>query len=310
MYGELTIALIFVSATAGTFALLRAFFGPERRMASRLRGVSDYVSPEATHPGATGPTAGRSVLRKPVDASSWLSRTSRNLWPVEYREKSRRLLSSAGRVTTKDVDAFLNSKIIYGAVGAVLMAVLGLAFGWGIGFLAILALGAGAGGFLLPDSRVKDAIKDRRYQIVRELPDVLDMLTISVTAGLGFEAAIAKLVKNSRGMVVSEFERMLKEVNAGSSRKQAMRAMAERIDAPEMTAFVSAITQAESFGTPIASVLRVQSGELRLKRRQRAEEEAAKAPVKMTIPLMLIILPATILLLLGPAMVSLATAFG
>lgn len=300
-------ALTMLAVTVAAFVVLHAVFGVERRMKSRLRSVSDYTGDEGS---AAEASAMERVRRTGGSLLSAADEALRRIWTLEYRTRVRQQLSRAGRIGEEDVERFLRSKVVYAGVGLAAMLAVGLAAGWAAGFLVLMCAGAAAGGLSLPDSRLKDAIRARQRGILRELPDVIDMLTISVTAGLGFEAAAAKLVKNSEGLVVSELERMLREVNAGASRAQAMRAMAERVDTAEMTAFVSAVTQAESFGTPMSAVLRTQSADLRLRRRQRAEEEAQKAPVKMTIPLMLVIMPATILLLLGPALASLATVFG
>jgi tight adherence protein C len=139
---------------------------------------------------------------------------------------------------------------------------------------------------------------------------MLDMLTISVEAGLGFDQAMAKLVRNSTGPLAKEFARMLQEVQAGVERNQALRHMAQRADVSDLNAFITAIIQADVFGVSVSSVLRTQAKEMRLKRRQYAEEQAQKAPVKLVFPLILCILPATILVILGPAVVSIGRAFG
>lgn len=309
MDANTVLILTFLAVTLAAFALLRLAFGPERQMSKRLRGVSEYVATdeipsEESVPSTRGRREASATLGARIDV------LAREAWPRDQREKARQQLSRVGKVTQADVDRFLRQKLLYGFVAAVAAIVVSLVLGWSLAFGSMMAIGAALCGLFLPDSRLKDTIKKRQRQMLRELPDVLDMLTISVTAGLGFEAAIAKLVKNSSGLVVGEFDRMLKEVNAGASRRQAMRAMADRVDTPEMSVFVSSIIQAEMFGTPVAAVLRLQSGELRTKRRQRAEEEAQKAPVLMTIPLMVIILPATILIIIGPGLLSLVDVFG
>ena len=125
----------------------------------------------------------------------------------------------------------------------------------------------------------------------RELPDAIDLLTISVESGLGFDAALQQVAHNTEGPLADEFSRVLREMQIGSSRAEALRALAERTNLTELRSFVSAMVQADAFGIPIANVLRVQSSEMRVKRRQRAEEKAQQVPVKMTIPLIFCILP-------------------
>ena len=136
------------------------------------------------------------------------------------------------------------------------------------------------------------------------------MLTISVEAGLGFDAALSKYVKNSHGALAFEFGRALQEVQAGVSRRDAMRRIMDRTQVNELSSFLSAMIQAEMLGTSVAQVLRSQSTEIRLRRRQHAEEEAQKLPVKQIFPVILCILPATMLVVLGPAVVMIAQVFG
>lgn len=310
---NLLFVLIFASATAVALAVLYALFGDRRAMKKRLRGVGDYTAADEPAPVAAeaGPNLRERGLALSERTIRWVSLRMRNVWPNDYRELLRGRMARAGRsALPAAIDRLFAVKTLQALLGGTLMLLVALAFGWRLGFALVMVAGAAAGGFFLQDSRLDDAIKKRQRSMLRELPDVLDMLTISVTAGLGFDQALAKYVRSADSEMASEFERALKEVNAGASRKQALRAMAERIDSQEVSAFVAAVSQAEAFGTPIAQVLRAQAADLRLRRRQRAEEEAQKAPVKMTVPLMLIIMPATILILLGPALMSLAAVFG
>ncbi len=136
------------------------------------------------------------------------------------------------------------------------------------------------------------------------------MLVVSVEAGLGFDAAVSKLVANTTGPLTQELGRMLSEVRAGAARRDALRQLAERTQVPELGTFVTAMVQADLFGISVGNVLRTQASEMRTKRRQQAEEMAQKAPVKLVFPLVLCILPATLLVVLGPAIISIATLFG
>ncbi|GAB4272338.1 MAG: type II secretion system F family protein [Candidatus Rifleibacteriota bacterium] len=146
-------------------------------------------------------------------------------------------------------------------------------------------------GFLGPRLFLQRKIASRLHDIQRQLPDVLDLLTVAVEAGLGFDAACDKVVEKMKGPIPDEFSLTLRHMRMGQARRDAFKAMGERVDHPDLNAFVSAIIQADQLGVSIGQVLRIQSEQLRDKRRQRAEEEAAKAPVKMMIPLVFFIFP-------------------
>ncbi len=165
-------------------------------------------------------------------------------------------------------------------------------------------------GFLMgPDSVLNRKVEERQYAIRTKLPDVMDLLVISVEAGLGFEQALDRTVAAVPGPLTDEFARMLGEVRAGSSRADAMRALDARTNIPEIRSFVLAILQADTFGVSIGRVLRAQADEMRIKRRQLAQERAQKAPVKMLIPMVFCIFPALFVIVLGPAALNIVDTF-
>ena len=168
----------------------------------------------------------------------------------------------------------------------------------------LLAMGTLIGailGFLGPRLFLQRRVGDRLHKIQRQLPDVLDLLTVAVEAGLGFDAACDKVVEKMRGPIPDEFSLTLRHMRMGQARRDAFKGMAERVDHPDLNGFVSAIIQADQLGVSIGQVLRIQSEQLRDKRRQRAEEEAAKAPVKMMIPLVFFIFPNVGIVIGAPA---------
>jgi len=173
----------------------------------------------------------------------------------------------------------------------------------------ITALG-GALGYFLPGIWLTLRIRTRKANILRALPDALDLLTISVEAGLGFDAAMTKVTEKWTNELSQAFTRVLIEIQMGTVRRVALRTMADRAGVPELTSFVAAIIQADQLGVSLARVLHIQSEQMRIRRRQRAEELAHQAPIKMMIPLVFLIFPALFVVLLGPALPSLRSAFG
>jgi len=163
--------------------------------------------------------------------------------------------------------------------------------------------------FFVPDLLLRSKGQERQAKIALELPDTLDQMTIAVEAGLGFEAAMLRAAKNGRGPFAQELIRTLQDMQVGQSRKDAYLALADRTTVVELRRFLRAVIQADDYGIAVADVLRTQASEMRLKRRQRAEEKAMKIPVKVIFPLMLCILPALFIVLLGPAALDMVKAF-
>ena len=167
----------------------------------------------------------------------------------------------------------------------------------------------GTAGFLGPDLVLTIKIRSRRERIRGDLPDALDLLAVSVEAGLGFDGAVTKLTEHMEGPLVDEFALMLNEVRVGETRSTALRKMAERIDAMELSNFVRAVIQADQLGISLARILRVQAADTRLRRQAAAEEKAMKAPIKMLIPTVFFIFPSMFIVILGPAMLNILSVF-
>jgi len=187
-----------------------------------------------------------------------------------------------------------------GLVGMPLLVILFMGFPSDLIMMAMVGLSGWFGG-RLPINWLRRRAAARQGKIQRALPDTLDLITVSVEAGLGLDAALAKVVEKTRGPLRDEFGRVLQEVGLGKVRRIALRDMSARVDVGDLTSFMSAIVQADQMGLGVAEVLRAQADEVRLKRRQRAEETAMKAPVKMLFPLVCFIFPAMMTVLLGPA---------
>lgn len=173
-------------------------------------------------------------------------------------------------------------------------------------FLCIAEIGLG---LMLPNLILSKKSSDRQKLIINSLPDVIDLLTVSVEAGLGFDGALAKVIDKMPGPLASEFENVLQEIKVGKQKKDALRDMTERVCIQDLTTFVSSIIQADQFGVSMGNVLRIQSVQMRQKRRQRAQEKAMKAPVKMLIPMVLFVFPTIFSVLIGPIVIKVITVF-
>jgi tight adherence protein C len=194
-------------------------------------------------------------------------------------------------------------------VGAVLLGLLLAAL---ISFASaiILVPVLGAIGFVGPDFVLSSRISKRRELVRSALPDALDLLAVSVEAGLGFDGAVTKLTEHMDGPLVEEFGLMLSEIRMGESRQTALKSMATRVGAPELSAFVRAVVQADQLGISLGRILRVQAADTRLRRQAAAEEKAMKAPIKMLFPTVLFIFPAMFVVLLGPALMNIMRVLG
>jgi tight adherence protein C len=221
-------------------------------------------------------------------------------------------LELAGSPARLDPTIFLASQFIAMALFAGLV-VLVFTVGptkWSAGRIVLAALLFGLLGFYFPQLWLSSKITRRQTNIRRAMPDALDLLTICVEAGLGFDAAMAKVSEKWQTELSLAFARVIQEIQLGKMRREALRDMADRIGIPEMTSFVAAVIQSESLGVSLAKVLRIQSDQMRIRRRQRAEEEAHKAPIKMLIPMGLLIFPSLLIVLLTPAGLRLIGTLG
>jgi tight adherence protein C len=174
----------------------------------------------------------------------------------------------------------------------------------------LLVVAVVAGAHHLPEAALHGRGRERQQAIGRQLPDVLDQMTIAVGAGLAFDSALARAASTGSGALAEELMRTVHDVAAGRPRRDAYTALVNRTEVPDLKRFVGAVNQADTYGVPIADVLRVQADELRVKRRQRAEEQAMKAPVKVTFPLIVCILPALLIVVAGPAALGVLSALG
>jgi tight adherence protein C len=237
------------------------------------------------------------------------SRAAR-LLPRDLVQRVERRLVLAGRPWRISAADFLGvqtlAAVVLGGLGAWLMTAAGAAAGGAV-FLGFVLAVLGA---YLPQFLVSSRIAARRRSAVETLPDAVDLMVVCVEAGLGFDAALLRFVEKSQGAFAEEVALALAEMRVGRSRRQALQGIADRLDVPEVRAFVGAVLQSDRLGVPIADVLRAQSEFLRQVRRQRVEEASMKVPVKMIFPMVFCILPTLLMIILGPALIEAAHSLG
>ena len=236
-------------------------------------------------------------------------RIARRITPIDARDRLTKKLQVAGSPVGWDAERVLAFKVIGGVTG-IFAGLLVTGIMHPAPFIAAVIMGLMIFvGFVVPDSVLNRKVEERQREILRTLSDTLDLLTISVEAGLSLNAAIAQVVQNVPGVLASEFARMLQEIQLGVPRSDAFRHLADRTDVEELNAFALAMIQADVFGVSIASVLRTQAQQLRIKRRQRAEAKAQQTPVKIVFPLVLCVLPALFVVIIGPGAIRIFQSF-
>lgn len=233
-----------------------------------------------------------------------LQRTGERLTGADQVERIRTRLDKAGNPTGWSVERVATGKVLGVIAGLVFGSLLAMSLDKPFGISALIVVAAAVLGWNGPVIYLYNEAAKRDEVMRKEIADSIDLLTISVEAGLGFDAALQQVARNTEGPLAQEFSRVLQEMQIGRGRSEALRALGDRTSIPEIRGFVSAMVQADSFGIPIGQVLRVQSQEMRTKRRQRAEEKAAEVPVKIMIPVVLFILPCLFIIVLGPAVVT------
>ncbi|MCW5887672.1 MAG: type II secretion system F family protein, partial [Anaerolineales bacterium] len=221
--------------------------------------------------------------------------------------ETRRLLDMAAAPRWLEPTVFLASRLIFGlGLGGLMFFVFSLSPTTSpFALTSLLIIGGSVFiGFFLPNMLLNRSVRRRQTEVTKAMPDAMDLLTICVEAGLGFDAAMRKVVEKWDNDLARAFGRVLQEIQLGKLRREALRDMADRLGVDEINTFVAAVIQSEQLGVSMARVLRVQSDAMRIKRRQRAEENAQKAPVKMLLPMALLIFPTIMIILLGPAILQ------
>jgi tight adherence protein C len=295
-----------VLALVGALVAVLAAFGMLSSTRSDVARSLAALGAMSSAPAVRGEAGPRWPARLALPVMSWLARTGHVLSPAGQTARIRRRLDLAGNPSGFDVERVLALKTLALAGGGLLGFVLPMVLGEDL-LVAVggLILGLLAG-FQLPNVALYQAAYNRTEKLQADLPDSLDLLTISVEAGLSFDAALAEVARNTTGPLAGEFFRVLQEMQIGVGRGTAIRSMGDRTDLLELRQFSTAMVQADNLGIPIAAVLRVQAREMRIKRSQRAEEQAQKVPVKILFPLIFCILPTLFIFILGPAVITIS----
>lgn len=288
------VAVVILLTTIGTITSERQAVNRSLAAVRAMDSAPDQMRAELNQP------FGERVMSP---AMGRLTGLGRRFTAGDQTDRIRHKLELAGSPPAWSVDRVIAFKVLGLFAGLILGLLLGLAIG---GFLQTLAatIAGALAGFYAPNLVLYQSAYNRSEQIRKDLPDALDLLTISVEAGLAFDAAVSQVARNTDGPLADEFFRVLQEMQIGMGRSEAMRALGDRTDVDELQGFVTAMIQADAFGIPIANVLRVQAKEMRTKRSQRAEEKAQKVPVKILFPLIFCILPCLFIVVLGPAAIN------
>lgn len=274
---------------------------------STLRQLDDYEVENSRDQQLLVPLSER--ILKPVTTK--LTTASKRINPPDYADNVRKKFAAAGVHSNDAVERHLAKRVLGIAFIPPWLLVMLVWNPLHLGGLLKFALAGvvAAGVFFLPDSQLNGKVEKRQKALRRALPDTLDLLVISVEAGLGFEQAVDRVVENVPGPLSLEFATVLGETRAGASRADALRSMDQRCGIAEVRSFVMAMIQADTFGVSIGRVLRSQADEMRVKRRQRAQEQAMKAPVKMLLPMVFCIFPALFVVVIGPAIINIKNNF-
>jgi tight adherence protein C len=301
----LIIIMAFLSCFTICYSILVYIQRSRLAVYSRLEGIQQYNS--SNDNTEMNQSLFLRVFRPMLDT---LEKAIMKMTPGELTTSLERKVTKAGNPGNLAVKDWVNLQAVLAAGLPAVTLLTGRSFNVKLSGLLLWIILEVATGLVLPGFVLGKMATARQKLILNSLPDVMDLLTVSVEAGLGFDGALLKVVDKKPGPLAAEFEKVLQEIKVGRQKKDALRDMAQRVDIQDLTAFVSSIIQADQFGVGIANVLRIQAVQMRQKRRQRAQEKAMKAPIKMLIPMVIFIFPTLFIVLLGPVVIQLIEQMG
>ncbi|CCO07022.1 type II secretion system F family protein [Desulforamulus hydrothermalis] len=302
----ISIGLVFFAVSFGALVIYTFLFGQRLQMAQRIEQVVGSPAPVPVRElELSVPLYQRAIRPALAGIARLLARIMPAAREVELQKKTV-AAGSPGNLNAREwmVIKYLGALgvgfLIWSWAGLTSKSLPQAVFLSGVGILV---------GWLGPDLYLQARIKQRKTQVEKALPDALDLLTVSVEAGLGFDGALMKVAEKTRGVLADEFAIMLQECHMGKPRREALRDMADRVAVDDLSGFCGSIILADTLGISMGNVLRTQARQMRQKRRQRSEEMAMKAPIKMLFPMVLFIFPAIFVILLGPAVLQIMKAF-
>lgn len=295
------LAVLVIGVVFALFVIARRRPKGEEGLEARLALYSDRDTPVTLEEIELSASFSERVVYPTLDA---ISNLVSQFTPAKTREKIQRRLERAGNPGNLTPGSFMVTQLVAtGVLGGLIFGLMFIAKPPMVRRILFTGLAA-AVGYFLPSLWLTSKIQRRQDAIIKALPDALDVLTICVEAGLGFDQAVQHLVEKQDNELTRAFNRYLQEVSLGRTRRDALQSFSSRMDVPDVTSFIAAIIQADQLGVSMAKILRIQSVQMRIRRRQRAEQKAHQAPIKMLFPLAFLIFPSMFIVLLGPAVLQ------
>lgn len=304
----ITVSLVFLAVFFLVFGVVRLLIGDQLVLRDRLQQM-EITMTQKNKLGFNEELQEDFSVRILNPMKTRLSTVIQKYTPVKQISTIERKLDYAGRPFDWSASDYLTSQYLTTmALGAIAFVVTWLSGSSVSNQIMALLLGL-IGGYLLFELMIENKIRTRQKEIQKELPDVLDLMTVSIEAGLGFDAAMQRVVEKAKGAIAEEFNETLQEIRMGKTRREALRDLGIRTGVADLSRFVESLIQADQLGVSLGNVLRNQSDQMRILRRQRVQEEAMKAPVKMLFPMLLFIFPCIFIIILAPAIIQFMNAF-
>jgi len=298
----LIVTLVSITVFCFVYVIFQIYFAKKILIESRLNKLKTYGTSNRKHIDQILQQSFVDRIIKPL--LDWLSTITHKFTPLKKREVMVKRLDWAGNPRGLSASEFISLQYAISITMGVLAYILSYANNTGVSIQVLSVIWGLAFGYFSLDTLLKVKISNRQANIEKELPNVLDLITISVEAGLGFDAALQKVIQKFPGVISEQFNTTLQEIRIGKTRKNALRDLGTRTGVDDLNTFIGAIIQADQLGVSIGNVLRTQSERIRVLRKQRIEEQAMKAPIKMLFPLIFFIFPTIFIVIIGPAVIQ------